>query len=235
MAPLGGAEIYKALDAGADISYWSDVQDGTHCASQSEWRTPLQQSIQRFLRNTGSAPAVFRISSRKAGNLAEWRNWQTPTLSDGGPTDPPPATGCAATASVNQGTGGFVATVRVTAGSSPVGGVDGHRGAAVRGEHRELVGGDPQREHRHGRVHEPRPQRRDRRRAVRGVRVPGHRNRHGRDTELHRQVNARRGRPRELGRPRDQRQTRSYRSSIMTLSHAATKSRTNFSLASSLA
>ena len=59
--------------------------------------------------------------------LAEWRTWQTPTLSDGGPTDPPPtdpppASGCTATASVNQWTGGFVATVTVAAGSSPVGG-----------------------------------------------------------------------------------------------------------------
>lgn len=127
VAALGGAEIYKALGAGGNISYWSDVQDGTHCATRSEWRTPLQQSIQRFLLNTGSAPGVFRISSRKAGNLAEWRTWQTPTLSDGGPTDPPPVdpppvTGCTATASVNQWTGGFVATVKVTAGSSPVGG-----------------------------------------------------------------------------------------------------------------
>ena len=131
VAALGGAEVYKALGAGSNISYWSDVQDGTHCASRSEWRTPLQQSIQRFLLGTGSAPAVFRISSRKAGNLAEWRTWQTPTLSDSPtdppptdppPTDPPPAGGCTATASVNQWTGGFVATVRVTAGSAPVNG-----------------------------------------------------------------------------------------------------------------
>jgi hypothetical protein len=122
VAALGGAEVYKALGAGGNISYWSDVQDGTHCASRSEWRTPLQQSIQRFLLGTGSAPAVFRISSRKAGNLAEWRTWQTPTLSDGPPTDPPTEGGCIATASVNQWTGGFVATVRVTAGTAPVAG-----------------------------------------------------------------------------------------------------------------
>ena len=127
VAALGGAEVYKALGAGANISYWSDVQDGTHCATRSEWRAPLQQSIQRFLLNSGSAPGVFRISSRKAGNLAEWRTWQTPTLSDGDPTDPPPTdpppvTGCTATASVNQWTGGFVATITVTAGSSPVNG-----------------------------------------------------------------------------------------------------------------
>ncbi|GIF75258.1 glucuronyl esterase domain-containing protein [Asanoa siamensis] len=135
VAALGGAEVYKALGAGANISYWSDVRDGTHCASRAEWRTPLQQHIQKFLLKTGNAAGVFRISSRKAGNLADWRDWQTPTLTDGppttdptggptgGPTTPPPAGGgCTATVSVNQWTGGFVATVRVTAGAAPING-----------------------------------------------------------------------------------------------------------------
>lgn len=128
VSALGGAEIYKALGAGGNISYWSDVQDGNHCAVRSEWRTPLQQSIQRFLLNSGSAPGVFRISSRKPGNLAEWRTWTTPTLSDG-PGDPdgppptdPPASGCSATVSTNQWPGGFAGSVTVTAGSSPVDG-----------------------------------------------------------------------------------------------------------------
>ncbi|MBO0869376.1 MAG: cellulose binding domain-containing protein, partial [Micromonosporaceae bacterium] len=90
VAALGGAEIYKALGVGSNISYWSDVADGTHCAVRPEWRTPLQQSIQRFLLNTGSAPGVFRISSLKSGNLADWRDWTTPTLTGGGPTSNPP-------------------------------------------------------------------------------------------------------------------------------------------------
>lgn len=124
VAALGGAEVYKALGVGGNISYWSDIQDGTHCASRSEWRTPLQQNIQKFLLKTGSSTGTFRISSRKPGNLAEWRDWQTPTLSGEPttppPTDPPPAGGCEASTSVNQWTGGFVATVRVTAGSAPV-------------------------------------------------------------------------------------------------------------------
>lgn len=83
VAVLAGAEVYKALGAGGNITYWSDVQDGNHCAARSEWRTPLQQNIQKFLLKTGNAAGVFRISSRKAGNLAEWRTWQTPTLSEG--------------------------------------------------------------------------------------------------------------------------------------------------------
>jgi hypothetical protein len=86
VAALGGAEVYKALGAGSNISYWSDVQDGTHCAVRSEWRAPLQQSIARFLRDSGTAPGVFRVSPAKSGNLAQWRNWQTPTLTDPGTT-----------------------------------------------------------------------------------------------------------------------------------------------------
>jgi hypothetical protein len=81
VAALGGAEVYKALGAGDNITYWSDIQDGTHCASRPEWRTPLRQNIQEFLLKTGNATGVFRISGRKPGNLAEWRDWQTPILS----------------------------------------------------------------------------------------------------------------------------------------------------------
>jgi hypothetical protein len=125
VAALGGAEVYKALGAGENITYWSDVQDGTHCASRTEWRTPLQQHIQKYLLRTGNAAGTFRISSRKAGNLAEWRTWTTPTLSGGPsdppPTDPPPTTGgCTAAVTVNQWNGGFVATVRVSAGSAAI-------------------------------------------------------------------------------------------------------------------
>lgn len=130
VAALAGAEVYQALGAGANISYWSDVQDGTHCASRPEWRTPLQQNIQKFLLKTGSAAGTFRISGKKAGNLAEWRDWTTPVLTDGPgstttPTTPttstpPPAGTCTASVSVNQWTGGFVTTVRVTAGSAAI-------------------------------------------------------------------------------------------------------------------
>jgi len=149
VAALAGAEVYRALGVPDNITYWSDIQDGTHCAVRPEWRTPLQQHIQEFLLKSGNAPGAIRISSRKAGNLAEWRDWQTPTLADGPttppttppttnppttppttappttapPTTPPPTGGgCSATASLNQWTGGFVATIRVTAGSSPVNG-----------------------------------------------------------------------------------------------------------------
>ncbi|MBB5804976.1 hypothetical protein F4560_004744 [Saccharothrix ecbatanensis] len=145
VAALGGAEVYKALGAGANITYWSDVSDGSHCANRTEWRTPLQQNIQKFLHKTGTATGAMRISSKAAGNLAQWRTWQTPTLTDDTTTPTTTSTtttttstttttgttttttsspngGCSASAAINQWTGGFVATVRVTAGSSPVNG-----------------------------------------------------------------------------------------------------------------
>ena len=156
VAALGGAEIYRALGVPENITYWSEVQDGTHCASRSEWRTPLQQHIQKYLLGTGNAPGTMRIAGSAAGNLAQWRDWTTPTLADGpssppppppssespsapppppppsttAPPPPPPSTtapppppaGCTATTSVDQWPGGFVITVRVTAGSSPISG-----------------------------------------------------------------------------------------------------------------
>ncbi|MFB4280434.1 fibronectin type III domain-containing protein [Nonomuraea sp. MTCD27] len=100
VAALGGAEVYKALGAGENITYWSDVQDGSHCASRAEWRTPLQQNIQKHLLKTGSAPGAMRISSRASGNLAEWRNWTTPALGDSGDTTAPSTPGTPAASGV---------------------------------------------------------------------------------------------------------------------------------------
>ncbi|MEV6037891.1 fibronectin type III domain-containing protein [Nonomuraea sp. NPDC052116] len=100
VAALGGAEVYKALGAGDNITYWSDIQDGNHCANRAEWRTPLQQNIQKFLLKTGNAPGAIRISSKALGNLAEWRDWQTPTLGDSGDTTPPSTPGTPAASNV---------------------------------------------------------------------------------------------------------------------------------------
>lgn len=118
VAALGGAEIYKALGAGGNITYWSDVQDGTHCAVRPEWKTPLQQNLSKILLGSGSGSGVFRIAPSKAGNLAQWRDWQTPALSDGG----------GGTTDGGTGTGG------TTDGGSTGGG--GDTGAACTAEHR---------------------------------------------------------------------------------------------------
>ncbi|MDR7382845.1 hypothetical protein [Promicromonospora iranensis] len=81
VAALAGREIYTALGVTSNISYVSDVADGTHCANRAEWRAPMQASIQKFLLGTGNAPGVFRVAPSKSGNLADWRTWTTPQLS----------------------------------------------------------------------------------------------------------------------------------------------------------
>lgn len=80
VAALGGAEIYRALGAENNITYWSDVSDGNHCAVRSEWQAPLRQSIEAFLLGSGQGPGEMRISSKKPGDLGQWRDWTTPTL-----------------------------------------------------------------------------------------------------------------------------------------------------------
>jgi hypothetical protein len=80
VAALGGAEVYKALGAEQNITYWSDVSDGNHCATRSEWQAPLQQSIETFMLGSGTAPGEIRIAPNKAGDLSQWRDWETPTL-----------------------------------------------------------------------------------------------------------------------------------------------------------
>ncbi|WP_329211740.1 cellulose-binding domain-containing protein [Streptomyces sp. NBC_00683] len=125
VAALGGAEVYKALGAGSNISYWSDVQDGTHCAARSEWKGPLQQSISKFLLNTGTAPGVFRVSPRKSGDLSAWKDWQTPVLTGvgdpddgGGPDDGSDATCTAGYRTVQSWSGGFQGEVSIRNNSS---------------------------------------------------------------------------------------------------------------------
>lgn len=75
-----GREIYRALGVQNNISYVSAVSDGTHCANRSEWTQPLQQNLQAFLKNSGTAPGTWRVSTSKPGNLDQWRSWTTPTL-----------------------------------------------------------------------------------------------------------------------------------------------------------
>ncbi|WP_159940016.1 MULTISPECIES: cellulose binding domain-containing protein [unclassified Nocardiopsis] len=134
VAARGGAEVYRALGAEANISYWSDVQDGTHCASRSEWRGPLRQSIEAFLLGTGQAPGVFRVSPAKSGDLSAWRNWQTPVLTgggdpgdgdpgDGGPGDGEDGACTASYRTVNSWSGGFQGEVSVrNDGTTPLDG-----------------------------------------------------------------------------------------------------------------
>jgi hypothetical protein len=40
----------------------------------------LQKNIRRFLTKTASDPGVISAAASATGNLAEWRDWETPTL-----------------------------------------------------------------------------------------------------------------------------------------------------------
>jgi len=80
-AVLAGAEVYSALGAAKNVSYISDVADAQHCApSKPEYTEALRQSIATFLKLEGEAPGILRAGPTATGNLAEWRDWQTPTL-----------------------------------------------------------------------------------------------------------------------------------------------------------
>jgi hypothetical protein len=80
VAALGGAEVYKALGVGDNISYHSSVASGTHCEARQEHQEPLRQNIAKFLLKTGSEPGVITAAQKATGNLSEWADWETPTL-----------------------------------------------------------------------------------------------------------------------------------------------------------
>jgi hypothetical protein len=80
VAAQAGAEVYTALGATGNITYWSNIQDGTHCAQRPEWSAPLQANIEAFLKQTGNAPGVLQASPNATGNLSSWATWQAPTL-----------------------------------------------------------------------------------------------------------------------------------------------------------
>jgi len=80
VAALAGAEVYEALGARDNISYHSDVQEGAHCAWRNEWNEPLRQSIQKHLTGTGDAPGIITARPTTTGNLANFVDWETPTL-----------------------------------------------------------------------------------------------------------------------------------------------------------
>ena len=80
VAALGGAEVYKALGAGGNISYNSAVQSGTHCSARPEWTTPQKNNIEWFLKKTGTPAGVITAASTQTGDLSTWRDWTTPTL-----------------------------------------------------------------------------------------------------------------------------------------------------------
>jgi hypothetical protein len=80
-AVLAGAEVYAALGVANNIGYISDVVDARHCApSKPEYNESLTQSISKFLKHEGDTAGTIRAGATGAGDLTQWRDWQTPTL-----------------------------------------------------------------------------------------------------------------------------------------------------------
>jgi hypothetical protein len=80
VASLAGAEIYNALGAGDNITYYSAVQNGSHCSMRPEWSAPLKSNIRRFLTKTGSDPGVIKAAASAMGDVSMWVDWTTPQL-----------------------------------------------------------------------------------------------------------------------------------------------------------
>jgi len=80
-AVLAGAEVFAALGVARNVSYVSDVANAQHCApSKPEYTEALVQNISKFLKHEGEAPGIIRAGATGVGDLASWRDWQTPTL-----------------------------------------------------------------------------------------------------------------------------------------------------------
>jgi len=116
LSAVAGAEVYKALGYGGNITYFSNSADGGHCTFQPEFSAPLTANINKFLKKqgtvTGGDPTI-NPRSGVTGNTA-MITWTTPTLSDAPPTPP---TGIAATAASVSGAKP-VLSVRTVSGSA---------------------------------------------------------------------------------------------------------------------
>jgi hypothetical protein len=81
VAALAGAEAYKALGAGENISYTSNVQNGDRCSNgRPEHQAALRAALKKFLLETGNDPGTVNAHPQDAGSLGERRDWTTPTL-----------------------------------------------------------------------------------------------------------------------------------------------------------
>ena len=80
---MAGAEVYKALGAGGNITYHSNNTNGNHCAWINEWKTPVEDNIKRFLLKTANPPAAPTINPRsdRTETMTNWIDWTTPELS----------------------------------------------------------------------------------------------------------------------------------------------------------
>jgi len=80
VAAQAGAEVFKALDLEGNISYRSDTANGSHCAARAEFAEPLRQALRKHLVGTEGDDGSIRPNGNGVGDLADWKEWDTPTL-----------------------------------------------------------------------------------------------------------------------------------------------------------
>jgi len=80
VAAQAGAEIYKAIGADGNMGYMSNVSNGDHCSWRAEFEAPLKAAIEKHLFKKEATAGAINPRSSATGNLAEWRDWTTPTL-----------------------------------------------------------------------------------------------------------------------------------------------------------
>lgn len=82
LATAAGAEVYKALGVADHVSYHSSVSDMAHCSYKNEYTDLLERNISRFLKHEDAKTGDFIVGQGGDGKLADWKQWETPTLSD---------------------------------------------------------------------------------------------------------------------------------------------------------
>lgn len=76
-----GLQIYTALGAAENLTYVSNIADGTHCSFRPEFVAPLQQNLRKFLKGDATATTgQIDPHSSVAGDLAPNITWDTPAL-----------------------------------------------------------------------------------------------------------------------------------------------------------
>jgi hypothetical protein len=82
-AALAGSEVYKALGASDALTYHSNIADGNHCATRSEWTSIITANVRKFLvGQSGQTTGQINAHSKATANRADWIDWTTPTLSN---------------------------------------------------------------------------------------------------------------------------------------------------------
>jgi hypothetical protein len=79
-ATIAGAEVWSALGVLGNLSYHSAVPDTGHCVYKNEYTELITANVSRFLKHEGEAPGVINPGPGGEGDLAEWKDWETPTL-----------------------------------------------------------------------------------------------------------------------------------------------------------